>query len=221
MNNNNAPAITRQIAEDLALGKNGSYGPDGNVLQDSLWDQLAYQATTARATSTFFSVPQGTTKGLTETNLTDPSKLPNGQTFLNKAVCLGLIANVVGADVDANTVLAAHYNLTENSVFEVKIAGREFEFRKPGKEFLPAVAISGLNSAANGQGSTALFLANGKVKLNAAPIMFGQLVTFQFLQRTASAIAAVQTIINTASDVLSTQNAQLHARFEGVLTRAI
>lgn len=215
------PAITKIVAQDLALGKNGSYGPDGNVLQDSLWDQLPYQDATIRATTTFFSVPQGTTKGLTETNLTDPSKLPNGQTFLVKASCIGLIANVVGADIDVNTILAAHYNIMENSVFEIKIAGREFEMRKPGKEFLPAIAISGLASAANAAPSQAYFIANGKIKLNATPIPLGQLVTFQFLQRSASAIAAVQAIINTASDVLNTQDAQLHTRFEGILTRAI
>jgi len=214
-------AITKIVAQDLALGKDGSYGPDGNVLQDSLWDQLTFAATTLRATSTFFSVPQGTTKGLTETNLTDPSKLPNGQTFLVKQSAIGLIANVVGADTDANTILAAYYNVMENSVFEIKIAGREFEMRKPGKEWLPAVAISGVNSAANPNVGQSYFIANGKVKLNATPVPFGQLVTFQFLQRSASIIAAVQTIINTASDVLSTQNAQTHCRFEGILTRAI
>jgi len=215
------PAITKMVAQDLALGKNGSYGPDGNVLQDSLWDQLTFAATTARATTTFFSVPQGTTKGLTETNLTDPSKLPNGQTFLTKVCCVNLIANVQGADTDANTIMAAYYNIMENSIFEIKIAGREFEMRKPGKEFLPAVAVSGLSSAVNPAAPQAYFLANGKIKLNATPIPFGQLVTFQFLQRTASIIAGVTTIVNTASDVLATQEAQLHTRFEGILTRAI
>ncbi len=218
---NNAPSITKIVAEDLALGRNGSYGPDGNVLQDSLWDQQAYAATTVRPTSTFFSVPQGLTKGLTETNLTDPSKLPNGQTFLVKAICLGLIGNVVGADTDTNTVLAAYYNIVENSVFEIKIAGREFELRKPGKEFLPAIALSGIASAANAAPSQAYHIANGKIALKATPNPFGQLVTFQVLQRTASLIAAVQTIINTASDVLNTQNAQQHVRLEGILTRAI
>lgn len=220
MNNQSAP-ITKEVRNDLLLGSKGSYGNDGNVLQDSLWDQITFAQTTARATTTFFSVPQGTTKGLTETNLTDPSKLPNGQTFLTKCVAIGLIANVEGADVDANVVLASYYNLIENSVFEVKIAGREFDFRKPGKEFLPSVAISAIASAANPAPAQSYFLANGKIKLQATPIPFGQMVTFQGIQRTASLIAAVQTIVNTASNTLYTQNAQMHYRFEGILTRAI
>lgn len=221
------PVITAQVAKDLQLGKNGSYSNEGNVLQHTLYDTERFAATTARPTTNFFTVPQGQAntagqaKTLTETNMTDPGKLPNGQTYLIKEVLANLMANVVGADVDVNTVLAAYYNLMQNSVFEIKIAGREFDLQKPGSVFLPHNPVSGLASAANAAPVQSSFISTGVVRLNATPIPIGQLVSFSMVQRTGSGTAALTTIINTASDVLATQVAQLQMHLVGILTRAI
>ena len=221
------PVITAQVAKDLQLGKNGSYSNEGNVLQHTLYDTERFAATTARPTTNFFTVPQGQAntagqaKTLTETNMTDPGKLPNGQTYLVKEVLANLMANVVGADVDVNTVLAAYYNLMQNSVFEIKIAGREFDLQKPGSVFLPHNPVSGLVSAINAAPVQSSFISTGVVRLNATPIPIGQLVSFSMVQRTGSGTAALTTIINTASDVLATQVAQLQMHLVGILTRAI
>lgn len=221
------PVITAQVAKDLQLGKNGSYSNEGNVLQHTLYDTERFAATTARPTTNFFTVPQGQAntagqaKTLTETNMTDPGKLPNGQTYLVKEVLANLLANVVGADVDVNTVLAAYYNLMQNSVFEIKIAGREFDLQKPGSVFLPHNPVSGLVSAINAAPVQSSFISTGVVRLNATPIPIGQLVSFSMVQRTGSGTAALTTIINTASDVLATQVAQLQMHLVGILTRAI
>jgi hypothetical protein len=214
------PVITGQAAKDLALGKNGSYSNEGNVLQHVLYDTIAFPAATA-ATQTFFSVPQGATKQLTETNLLDPSKLPNGQTFLIKGISLAGMFGVAGADTDANTVLAAFYNVIQNSTFEIKIAGREFDLQVPGTKFLPPYPISAIASAANPAFPQATTISTGHVKLNTTPIPIGQLVSFNVLQKCSSATAAIATIINTAFGVLNTQNAQLQVRLDGILTRAI
>lgn len=215
------PVITRSAAESLTLGKNGSYSNEGNVLQHTLWDMLPFQNTTLAATNTFFVAPISATKTIIETNLQDAGKLPNGQTFLIKEIGLALIAGVVGADTDVNTVLAAYFNIIQNSVFEIKIAGREYDYQAPGANFLNSVQVAGLNSAINGADTVGYFLATGWQKLSATPIVVGQLVTFSVIQRSGSNIAAVATILDTASDVLNTQNARLEVRLRGILTRAI
>ena len=216
----NAPVITKSAAQDLALGKNGSYSNEGNVLQDTLYDTLI--APMAVGTMTYFNVPIGQAgKTLTETNLTDPSKLPNGQTFLVKEFRIALLANVVGVDTDANTVLAAWYNVVQNSVFTIKIAGRDFEMRKPGSEFLHNAPVAGLASGANAMPTQGYFLSTGSTKLHATPIPFGQLVTFQVTQQIQSETAAITTILNTALTALNTQNAKFQIELKGILTRAI
>lgn len=220
------PVITKQAAQDLQLGKNGSYSNEGNVLQHVVYDNMNFAATTLRQETTFFSVPiggayMGGQKTVTETNLREVGKLPNGQTFLIKEISFALIPGIVGADTDVNTVLAAYYNIMQNSVFEIKIAGREYDFQTPGSVFLNPVQVSGLNSAANGAVPGGDFISTGWVKLNSTPIPVGQLVSFNVIQRSQSGVAAIAAILNTASDALNTQNAQIQCRLRGILTRAI
>lgn len=220
------PVITGAAAKDLQLGKNGSYSNEGNILQHTLYDTLLFQDATLRATSTFFQVPIGTTKGLQETNLTDPSKLPNGQTFLVKEISLAGLFGAVGTDVDAGLVMGAFINIIQNSIFEFKIAGREFDLQKPGTEFLAPYAIAARQTVVTATdranaGLGGSIIATGRIKLSTTPIPIGQLVTFQVIQRSGSATAAIATILDTASDVLNTQDAQLQVRLHGILTRAI
>lgn len=221
------PVITANAAQAMALGKNGSYSDSGNILDDTLWDTEPFANTTVRATTTFFSAPQnspnqaGNNKTETETNLTDPSKLPNGQTFLITKISLACLFGVVGTDIDANTVLAAFYNIIQNSNFYIKLAGREFDFRVPGSKFVPNYALAGLASGANEHATQAKMISTGVLQLKVAPIPIGQMVSFNVIQRTQSATATIAAIVNTASGVLYAQDAQLQVRLDGVLTRAI
>lgn len=221
------PVITKSAADAMQLGKNGSYSNEGNILQHTLYDTETFAATTARPTTTFFTVPQGqpntagNAKTLTETNMSSAGQLPNGQTMLIKKVSLFGLLNLVGADVDQNTVYSALYNLISNSVFEVKVAGREFDLQVPGTKFLPKFPGAALNSAANGAAPQSTYINTGSINLNATPIVIGQLVSFSMIQRTGSGTAALTAIVNTASNVLATQLAQLQPHFDGILTRAI
>lgn len=217
----NNPVITKSAMQDLQLGKNGSYSNEGNVLQHTLYDTLTFAATTVRAQSLFFSVPIGTTKTLTETNLQDSGKLPNGQTFLIKSISFAAMIADIGTDDGINSNISAYVNIIQNSVFEIKIAGREFDMQKPGSEFLPSFMAASISAAANVAAAQSMFISTGEIKLAATPIPIGQLVTFGVVQKTGSATSALQTILNTASNNLNAQNAQLQIRLKGILTRAI
>lgn len=224
------PVITKGAAEALQLGKNGSYSNEGNVLQHTIYDRTEFQAATVRGTTQFFVGAQGATfmgatKALTETNLQDSGKLPNGQTFLIKEMSIALIPGFVGtADGDVKTIIAAYYNIVQNSIFEIKIAGREFDLQTPGSCFLNPVQAIGTGTmvdATTRPVSVGDFISTGWLKLGTTPIPIGQLVSFQVNMRTAAADAAIDTILDTASDVLATQNAMIECRLRGVLTRAI
>jgi len=220
------PVITKKAAQDLQLGKNGSYSNEGNVLQHVLYDNMDFQNTTLRAETVFFSIPfggvyMGGTKTMSETNMREVGKLPNGQTFLVKEISFALVPTIVGADTDVNTILSAYYNIMQASTFEVKIAGREYDLQVPGTCFLNPVQVAALNSAANGGLPGGEYISTGWLKLNATPIPIGQLVTFSVIMRSGSAVAANATILDTASDVLDTQEAQMQCRLRGILTRAI
>jgi len=223
----NTPVITKAAADALALGQNGSYSNEGNVLQHTLFDSVSFDATTIRPETNFFTSGQGQTmagttvvKSANETNLRDSGKLPNGQTFLIKEFSMALIPAIAGADTDTNTIVSAYLNIIQNGYMNIKIAGREFDFQTPGSCFTASIQALALGSAAN-VARVGEQITSGWLKLGATPIPIGQLVTFSVDQFNKSAIAAVTTILNTASDVLSTQNALQQARLRGVLTRSI
>lgn len=223
------PVITKGAAEALQLGKNGSYSNEGNVLQHTLYDRTDFQDASVRATTQYFTQPQGQSymggnKGLTETNLLDAGKLPNGQTFLIKEVSFAFIPAIVGSDVDTNVLLQAWYNIMQFSVMEIKIAGREFDLQAPGSTFLNPVQVAGRSTivdATDRVTTTGDFISTGWIKLASTPIPIGQLVTFSVVQRTSAADSDIVTILNGASDVLEAQNAQTESRLRGILTRAI
>lgn len=222
----NNPVITKSAAESLQLAKNGSYSNEGNVLQHVLYDNMNFVTTTLRPETTFFSIPiggpyVGSTKTLTETNCREVGKLPNGQTFLIKEISFALIPGIVGADTDVNTVLSAYYLIMQNSVFEIRIAGREYDWQAPGSVFLNPIQVAALNSAANGGLPGGEYISTGWVKLSSTPIPIGQMVSFNVVMKSTSGIAATLALINTASTTLYTQNAQIQCRLRGILTRAI
>ncbi len=216
------------VLEDLNLVKQGSYSQvSGDVLDHVLYDEMLFAATTCRPSTSFFTTPIGgafgtVTKTKQETNMTDPGKLPAGQGFLIKEIGFNLPIIAVTADNDAAAVMQAIVNILAFSVFEIRIAGREFDLQIPGTMFLPAIA-SRTNSVI--VAATALpaysgeYLASGWFKLS-APIILGELVSFSVVQLVGSAVAANTTILNTASDLLATQLAPLQMKLRGTLVRS-
>ncbi len=134
------------VLEDLNLVKQGSYSQvSGDVLDHVLYDEMLFAATTCRPSTSFFTTPIGgafgtVTKTKQETNMTDPGKLPAGQGFLIKEIGFNLPIIAVTADNDAAAVMQAIVNILAFSVFEIRIAGREFDLQIPGTMFLPAIA---------------------------------------------------------------------------------
>lgn len=222
-------AIDNGVMADLQRVKAGSYSQvSGDVLDHVLYDQVVFAATTARASTSFFTTPiggqytSGVTKTKQETNMTDPGKLPAGQGFLIKEIGWNLPTMAVTADNDAAAVMQAIVNILGCSVFEIRIAGREFDLQFPGTMFLPSL-ISRTNSvivaATALQAYSGDYLASGWMKL-AAPIILGELVSFSVVHLLGSANAPNQAILNTASDVLATQVAPLQLKLRGTLVRS-
>lgn len=221
-------AIDNGVMADLQRVKAGSYSQvSGDVLDHVLYDEVLFAATTARASTSFFTTPIGgafgtVTKTKQETNMTDPGKLPAGQGFLIKEIGFAAPTINVTADNDAGAVMQAFVNILAFSVFEIRIAGREFDLQFPGTMFLPAMmnrSNSVIVAATALQAYSGDYLASGWMKL-AAPIILGELVSFSVVHLLGSAVAANQTILNTASDLLATQVAPLQLKLRGTLVRS-
>ncbi len=221
------PTLTG-IMRDLALVKAGSYSQvSGDVLDHVLYDQVLFQATTARASTSFFTTPIGgaygaVTKTKQETNMGDPGKLPAGQGFVIKEFGFSAPTINVTADNDAAAVMQAFVNILGASVFEIAIAGREFDLQIPGSMFLPAMmnrSNSVIVAATALQAYSGEYLASGWFKLT-APIILGELVSFSVRHLVGSAVAANQTILDTASGLLATQVAPLQLKLRGTLVRS-
>lgn len=219
---------TQGVMRDLALVKQGSYSQvAGDVLDHVLYDFLRFAATTLRATTTFFSVPIGGTfgdgvKGKPETNLIDPGKLPSGQGFLVKEVGFKVKTFFANTDVDTAIVVNDLFNIINSSVFELRIAGREFDLQIPGSILMPSIAALGRATVVDATDEIASYgqlMANGWVKL-ATPIAIGELVSFNVTQISGSADSSVQTILNSSSDRLATQEAELGILLKGTLVRS-
>ena len=223
--------ITKNAMEALQLQKNGSYSNEGNILQHVLFDNLDFQDATLRANGSFFTSPvnstyMGGSKTDTETNIITAGQLPNTQTFLVREISFSFIPNIVGTDVDPMLLVAAYTNIMQASRFEIKIAGREFDFQAPGSVFFPpiytnsqATMVDATTRVASNVGGG--FISTGWVKLASTPIPIGNLVNFSVKMASSVADTTLATILDTASDVLNTQNAQIQCRLRGILTRSI
>lgn len=221
------PVITKKLADILALGVNGSYSNEGNALQHTLYDTVQAPAAIG-ANINYYTQPIGAAyangnKTIVETNLSDPGKLPNGQTFVGVSFSVAMKANAASAAAAtnelANDVLSGWYSWIQNSVFEVVIAGREYEYQVHGTELMPAVAFAGAATAASIHVGD--YWTSGWVKFNATPIVIGQLVTFSVRQIMGNQITAGLTAINTAMALLNGQDAEAQVRMRGYLTRSI
>jgi hypothetical protein len=218
-----ANLITEGAAQAIALQDGGSFSNERDVQLHYVYDTRLVPAVAAPSDFIYFSQPIGSAygggvKGLTETNLYDPGKLPNGQRFTIKRILLSLHSLIAAATVDATLAIQAYINLIQASTVEIKIPPREFDLQVPGRCFVPAVAVYG-HSAANGSLRAGDTIASGYVSLGDTPIVIDNLVTFQVIHHINSAVAANAVILNANSAVLNTLGASIGIALEGVLTR--
>jgi len=215
--------LTRKMQEAISMGRGGSYSKSRDAIKHYLYDTRIIPAATADFT--FFSQPIGAVFGagvktINETNLTDSGKLPAGQTFLVEAISLSMISWVPTTEETPGDLAEAWYNMLHSSVFEIRIAGRDFDFQTPGSNFVPALAIAEETGTDIGYGKTGEYLCSGKLKLAPSPIFIDELVSFNVLHRLNNPIAAVTTVIDAGMTILNTLNAVLQVKLEGIYTRA-
>jgi len=216
-------AITEGAVRDIALGKGGSYSLSRDVLKHTIWDTRYFTAATLN-NFTFFTQPigapwRGGNKTKNETNLLDSGKLPNGQTFLVKRIGIGLIVPIPSTNTNTPFVVQAFTNLMQSSTWQIRIAGREFDFECHGRQFLASVMVSGAN-ATNFSYRAGDTIASGWISLNDTPIFIDQLVTFSVQMDLGNPDGAVVTLLQSDATTLNGLYATLQCSLEGTLTRA-
>lgn len=214
--------LTKQALEYLKLGTGGSYSLARDAISHRIWDTRVFGA--AITNYTFFSQPVNSVllgaalKTLNETNVYDSGKLPNGQTFLINRMGVAFKTNqgIVGTAL-AQTMTEAFTTILKNSVFEIKLAGREFDFQAHGSQFLPMPLQDLVSSATQRVGD---MLGSGWIKLDPTPIFLDQLVSFTVTQVIQNPIPTILATLNTASAHLGTYYGQMQIVLDGFLTRA-
>jgi hypothetical protein len=227
-------AITKTASNMIRMGAGGSYSNARDAIRHQLWDTRYFG--TAPSDTTYFSQPIGSpwrgsgSKTKVETNLTDSGKLPNGQTILVTRISIALLSQYEVGSVGAASwpkaeVLAQSYvNVMQNSVFEIRVAGREFDFQVHGRQFLPSLCINGPTAATLGASRHGDTIVSGWIKLDPSPIFLDELVSFQVNQLVTNGDI---TNVNAATKPLYNSCAWLAANYctmqvclEGFLTRA-
>ena len=229
-------AITKTAKNMIQLGAGGSYSTARDAIRHTIWDTRYFSETPAD--NTFFAQPIGAawlvgSKTKNETNLLDSGKLPNGQTFLITRMGVALISQYdtgTGgtsgqATKNASLIAQAYVNVMQNSVFEIRIAGREYDFQIHGSQFLPSLCINGYNAGTAGSvarvGDT---IVSGWIKLDPSPIFLDELVSFNVTQIVNNAdttnIKASGKPLYNAFDWLADNYCTMQVRLEGMLTRA-
>jgi hypothetical protein len=212
--------LTNEAVQYIRLGEGGSYSLARDAISHRIWDVRTFGTTISDYT--YFSQPVGAAyagfqKTLNETNLYDTGKLPNGQTFL--AQRMGLAALVIGTGANAVTAMADFANILSSSVFDFKLAGREYDFQIHGRQFLPT-PLAAFGIAASTNARVGDMISAGWVKIGAAPIFLDQLVSFSVVQRVQNAIPTLVTALNTSCTNLNGYYMQLMVIIDGFLTRA-
>ena len=230
-------ALTKTARNMIQLGAGGSYSNARDGIKHQIWDTRYFNTTPSD--NTFFAQPIGAGwrvgfKTKNETNLQDSGKLPNGQTFLITRIGVALIsAYDVGSTctqsaapvANASLVAQAYVNIMQSSIFEIRIAGREYDFQIHGRQFLPGLCINGYNAGTAGSvarvGDT---IVNGWVKLEPSPIFLDELVSFNvahlFLNPDTTNLVLANKPLNNSFLWLSTFFCTMQVTLEGFLTRA-
>lgn len=217
--------LPNSLAKDVALGANGSYGGSRDAIKHCIYDTRSFGTTISDYA--FFTQGINTTfkstllKTKNETNLLDGGKLPNGQTFLIKRIGIALISVLPAANTVTPTIIQAFINLVQSSVFELIIAGREFDFQYPGSAFVPSLSVHGISAAATGTAVRAGdAIASGWISIEEAPIFLGPMVSFQLKHTLSNPDSNVVTVLNAGCVLLNGLYSTMQVRMEGTLTRA-
>jgi hypothetical protein len=227
-------AITKTARNMIQLGAGGSYSTARDAIRHQVWDTRYFAS--SPSDQTYFTQPIGApwrvgSKTKNETNMLDSGKLPNGQTLLLTRIGVALISAYDTGDLsaaswaNASILAQAYVNIMQSSVFEIRIAGREFDFQIHGRQFLPALCINGYNAGTAGSvariGDT---IVNGWVKLEPSPIFLDELVSFNVTQLVNNGdttnIMASGKPLNNAFLWLNNNYSTMQVVLEGFLTRA-
>jgi len=217
--------LTKGAKEALALGQGGTYSLSRDALKHQIWDTRFFTAATIND-ATFFTQSIGAPwrvglKTKNETNLSDSGKLPNGQTFLAVRMGIALISAFPYTGLNAADVAQSFINVVQSSVFEIRIAGREFDFQIHGRQFLPSLAINGDNgSVVASTHRVGDMIASGWVNLNPAPIFIDQLVSFNVAMLFNNPDTNVQLTLQQGLSILAGYYSTMQVTLEGFLTRA-
>lgn len=230
-------AITKTARNMIQLGAGGSYSNARDAIKHQIWDTRYFG--TVPSDNTYFAQPigaqwrvAGTSKTKNETNLQDSGKLPNGQTFLITRIGVALISaydpgqsTATASFPNASIIAQAYTNVMQSSIFEIRVAGREFDFQIHGRQFLPGLCINGYNAGTAGSvarvGDT---IVNGWVKLEPSPIFLDELVSFSVAQiitngDTTNILASTKPL-NNSFVWLNAYYCTMQLTLEGFLTRA-
>lgn len=224
-------AITKTAANMIRMGAGGSYSNARDAIRHQIWDTRGFD--TSVSGNTFFAQPIGSpwrstgTKTKVETNLTDSGKLPNGQTILVTRISVALLSQYEVGSVATTafpkaSILAQSYvNIMQNSVFEIRVAGREFDFQVHGRQFLPSLCLNGENAATIGSARHGDTVVSGWIKLDPSPIFLDELVSFQVTQLCDNGLSAVAggSLLNSFK-WLNANYCTMNVTLEGFLTRA-
>jgi hypothetical protein len=181
---------------------------------------------TSRSDFTFFSQPQGAqwkttfTKTLNETNLNDSGKLPNGQTFVITRMGVGLTSVLQAANTAGATYVQAFINILQSSVFNIVVAGRDFDFQVHGRQFIAPIAMASSTAATINTQRHGDQVTSGWVKLDPSPIFLDQLVSFKVQQFFNNPDTNIQTVLDANCALLHAIYATMTVTLEGFLTRA-
>lgn len=221
-------ALERKALIDLALGKGGTYGLSMDVLKHNVWDTRFFGTT--RSDYTFFSTGignqwyQASQKTENETNLLDSGKLPAGQNFLVRRIGFSLLALGNKNAVRVAELAQDYYDIMQHSVITFKIAGREFDLKIHGRQFLPPVAVAEYNEtgAVNIEVASRIgdVVASGWYSLDYIPIFIDELISFSVSMEIGSAVPNLNTVLDAAASSLNDNYATVQCCLEGVLVRS-
>jgi hypothetical protein len=217
-------ALTTGAQKMIDLGRGGSYSVSRDAIKHQIWDTRTFG--TSRSDFTFFSQPQGAQwktnfiKTINETNMNDSGKLANGQTFVITRMGLGLTTALQSTATNGANLVQAFYNILQSSVFNIIVAGRDFDFQVHGRQFITPIAVNSPTAATVYAQQVGDQVASGWVKLDPSPIFLDQLVSFKVQQLFNNPDTSIQTVLDANCALLNGIYASMTVTLEGFLTRA-
>jgi len=216
------PGLTQGAARDAnVLRFLSTYGTGRDILKHQLFDTRFFDTTATNYD--FFAQPIGgawraNTKTIIETNMIDTGKLANGQAFLIKRLGVTFQTLLPASAVNAPAVAMACVHILQSSVFEFRVASREWDVQIHGRNFLPALAVYGQNQT-NATFRCGDTIASGYIALDDIPIILDPLVNFKVGMNFSNTDTNVQTVINASATLLHGLYSTMQVILEGTLSR--